>query len=132
MGRITTSGWHLGGSQSDIAHLKAQDIDWTDRTIGYNRMKLEGRAVKPVLIHFGGEVAAILRDLPKMGQLFPYLANVRPAHRAAEFKQRCQGLKIQGVTLHSYRYAWAVQIPAKRVVKFRVAKAAKDAILGAK
>jgi integrase len=32
---------------------------------------------------------------------------VRPGDRATEFKQRCEGLKITGVTLHSYRYAWA-------------------------
>jgi hypothetical protein len=27
--------------------------------------------------------------------------------RASEFKQRCDGLGIKGVTLHSYRYDWA-------------------------
>ena len=27
--------------------------------------------------------------------------------RATEFKQRCVGLNIHGVTLHSYRYSWA-------------------------
>ncbi len=27
--------------------------------------------------------------------------------RANEFRQRCQGLGIEGVTLHSYRYSWA-------------------------
>jgi len=32
---------------------------------------------------------------------------VLPGHRAKEFKQRCIGLGIHGVTLHSYRYAWA-------------------------
>jgi len=32
---------------------------------------------------------------------------VRPTDRANEFRQRCVGLGIQGVTLHSYRYAWA-------------------------
>ena len=26
--------------------------------------------------------------------------------RATEFKQRCDGLGISGVSLHSYRYAW--------------------------
>jgi integrase len=31
---------------------------------------------------------------------------VRPGDRATEFKQRCEGLSIKGVTLHSYRYAW--------------------------
>jgi integrase len=32
---------------------------------------------------------------------------VRAGDRATEFKQRCAGLGIKGVTLHSYRYAWA-------------------------
>jgi hypothetical protein len=32
---------------------------------------------------------------------------VRPSDRATEFKQRCEGLAIAGVTLHSYRYSWA-------------------------
>jgi integrase len=49
----------------------------------------------------------ILRDLPGNGALFPYLRTVRAGDRATEFKQRCVGLKIKGVTLHSYRYAWA-------------------------
>ncbi len=53
------------------------------------------------------EVAEVLRDLPATGYLFPYLATVRASDRASEFKQRCQGLNIKGVTLHSYRYAWA-------------------------
>ena len=48
-----------------------------------------------------------MRDLPGTGPLFPYLRSVRAADRATEFKQRCKGLGIKGVTLHSYRYAWA-------------------------
>jgi hypothetical protein len=39
--------------------------------------------------------------------MFPYQRSVRPADRATEFKQRCAGLHIKGVTLHSYRYSWA-------------------------
>lgn len=35
------------------------------------------------------------------------LATVRAGDRATEFKQRCDGLGIKGVSLHSYRYAWA-------------------------
>ena len=35
------------------------------------------------------------------------LRNVRAGDRATEFKQCCVGLKIKGITLHSYRYAWA-------------------------
>jgi hypothetical protein len=37
----------------------------------------------------------------------PYLRSVRATDRGTEFKQRCKGLGIKGVTLHSYRYAWA-------------------------
>ena len=31
--------WHLGGSQTDIANLKAEDIDWPNQTIAYARQK---------------------------------------------------------------------------------------------
>ena len=97
-----------GAAQSDGACLRAEDINWEGRTICYTRKKLKGRAnIKPALIRFGAEVEAILRRRPVAGPLFPYLATVRPGDRASEFRQRCQGLKIKGVTLHSYRYAWA-------------------------
>ena len=32
---------------------------------------------------------------------------MRAGDRATEFGQRCRQLGINGVTLHSYRYAWA-------------------------
>ena len=31
--------WHLGGSQSDIANLKAEDVDWGNKTISFTRKK---------------------------------------------------------------------------------------------
>ena len=95
--------WHLGGSQTDIANLKAEDIDWGNRTIAYTRQKTGSLA----MIHFGEEIEAVLRRLPDTGPLFPYLQSVRCGDRATEFKQRCRGLGIKGVSLHSYRYAWA-------------------------
>ncbi len=95
--------WHLGGSQTDIANLKADDIDWTNRTIAYTRQKTGSLA----MIHFGDEISSVMQDLPKAGYLFPYLQTVRCGDRATEFKQRCEGLGIKGVSLHSYRYAWA-------------------------
>ncbi len=95
--------WHLGGSQSDVACLNGEDIDWTQRTIAYARKKTGSLAI----IHFGDEIADILRRLPSSGPLFPYLRRVRAGDRATEFKQRCDGLGIKGVSLHSYRYAWA-------------------------
>ena len=59
------------------------------------------------MLHFGDQAAEILRALPRTGPLFPYLRRVRASDRATEFKQRCASLGIHGVTLHSYRYAWA-------------------------
>ena len=99
--------WHLGASQSDLAHLQAEDVDWQARIICFVRMKTRWRGQQPPQIRFGKDVEEILSTLPQAGPLFPYLQTVRAGDRATEFKQRCVGLGIQGVTLHSYRYAWA-------------------------
>lgn len=95
--------WHLGASQSDIAFLDAKNIDWHNRVISYARMKTGEMA----FVSFGSGVEIVLRGLPSEGPLFPYLRTVRAGDRATEFKQRCNGLKITGISLHSYRYAWA-------------------------
>ncbi len=95
--------WHLGGAQSDIAGLKAEAIDFAQRTVVYSRQKTNTIS----FFHFGPELARILETQPKEGLLFPRLAGMHEKHRAAEFKRRCKRLKIDGVTLHSYRYAWA-------------------------
>jgi len=100
--------WHTGASQTDAARLTAADINWNEHTISYFRQKLKSRpGLHPALLRFGDEVAVVLKRRPQSGPLFPYLCIVRPSDRATEFKQRCAGLKISGVTLHSYRYAWA-------------------------
>ena len=95
--------WHLGAAQTDLATLKAEDVDWDQRIISFFRRKTKSVA----RLHFGADVEAILRTLPGTGLMFPYLAGVRASDRATEFKQRCLGLGIKGVSLHSYRYAWA-------------------------
>jgi integrase len=58
-------------------------------------------------MHLGTRAWEVIMRRPLTGPLFPYLMSVREADRATEFRQRCQGLGIKGVTLHSYRYAWA-------------------------
>jgi integrase len=95
--------WHLGASQSDLAFLEAENVDWQNNLISYRRMKTNTVAV----MRLDEEMAEILKDLPGNGPLFPYLRKVRAGDRATEFKQRCTGLGIKGVSLHSYRYAWA-------------------------
>jgi integrase len=95
--------WHLGASQGDIAALKGEDVDWANGTVSFTRKKTS----VPVVIHLGAEALNLFKDLPSEGPLFPYLSQVRAGDRATEFGQRCRQLGIQGVTLHSYRYAWA-------------------------
>jgi integrase len=100
--------WHIGGAQSDIANLTAENIDWENRSISFHRKKT-GQHSK---LSFGSELEKVLKSLPATGKLFPYLAGVREADRATEFRQRCAGLGIKGVTLHSYRYSWAERAKA--------------------
>ena len=95
--------WHLGGSQTDIAMLTAEDIDWNDQTIAYQRHKTGVKS----LISFGEEIAAILEMLPQSGYLFPALARIHERHRAKLFIKRLATVGVSGVSLHSYRYAWA-------------------------
>jgi integrase len=101
--------WHTGAAQSDGACLRAEDINWNTRTICFTRKKLKSRgtSVKPTLFRFSADIDAILKRRPAVGPMFPYLCTVRAGDRATEFKQRCDGLGISGVSLHSYRYAWA-------------------------
>lgn len=95
--------WHFGGAQGDIARLEASNIDWNGRTVAFVRKKT-GQVSR---IRFGHDAETVLRALPEVGPLFPYMRTVRASDRATEFKQRCKGLEIFGVTLHSYRYTWA-------------------------
>ena len=88
--------WYLGASQSDLAHLQAEDVDWPNRVISFFRMKTRWRSLQPPQIRFGREVEAILSTLPKIGPLFPSLP-MWPGDRATEFKQRCDGLGIRGI-----------------------------------
>jgi integrase len=95
--------WHFGGSQSDVASLQAEDLDYDRRCFVYDRMKTGNMGGMCI----GDKAWAVILRRPRTGRLFPYLITVREADRATEFKQRCEGLGIKGVTLHSYRYAWA-------------------------
>ncbi|NJM54855.1 MAG: hypothetical protein HC841_02015 [Verrucomicrobiae bacterium] len=98
--------WHTGAAQSDTAGLCAENVDWQTRTLTFFRMKTGNKSQ----LEIGPELETVLRSLPASGPLFPNLSKVRESDRATEFKQRCRGLEIEGVTLHSYRYAWAERV----------------------
>jgi len=95
--------WHFGGSQTDMASLRAEDVDWANQTISYARMKTGSHAI----IRFGEGVAKILRSRPSAGYLFPQIVRWKESDRAKAFIRRCRLVKVSGVSLHSYRYAWA-------------------------
>ena len=95
--------WHIGGSQTDVATLTADAIDWTMRVITFTRAK----SSTPVQIHFGDNLAAILRTLPSEGPLFPMLSLWKESDRAKAFIRRCTRVGVSGVSLHSFRYAVA-------------------------
>lgn len=95
--------FHLASILAFISQCEADAKDGLHDTGGYRRMKTGTVAI----MRLDAEMAELLRDLPGSGPLFPYLRTVRAGDRATEFKQRCVGLKIKGVSLHSYRYSWA-------------------------
>ncbi len=95
--------WQLGGSQSDTANLGSENVDWKNSSITYSRMKTRS----PVVIRFGECVRRILEQRPGKGNLFPRVAKWRETDRAKAFMRRCRLVGVSGVSLHSYRYAWA-------------------------
>ncbi len=95
--------WHLGGSQSDIARLNAEDIKWEESVVSFFRAKTGSAQI----VHFGPALAQVLRTCPKQGALFPRLKHMDEKHRASLFQRICRRLNIKGISLHSYRYAWA-------------------------
>lgn len=92
--------WYLGGSQSDIAHLKAEDVDWRNQVVSFFRSKTR----KAQIVRMGEAFAENLRALPQNGLLFPRLSAIDEKHRASLFQRACRRVKVVGVSLHSYRY----------------------------
>lgn len=95
--------WHLGGAQTDIAFLKAEDVDWEARVVSFERCKTGSVSI----IRFGAELERVLQSLPRFGPLFPNHRKLTEGHRAKEFWRACQRSGVSGVSLHCYRYAWA-------------------------
>ena len=95
--------WNVGGSQTDVASLRAEDVDWNAQTISYARRKTGSQAT----IRFGDAVAQILQKRPATGFLFPQVVQWKESDRAKAFIRRLRLVGVSGVSLHSYRYSWA-------------------------
>lgn len=89
-----------------MVNLTSDNIDWAHRILWFHRAKLKEEA-EPARITIGPRLEALLRQLPSQGPLFPYWSQATPNDRAAEFRRRCRILKLEGISLHSYRYGWA-------------------------
>ena len=95
--------WETGAAQTDAAQFCAEQIDWQRRILSYQRLKTGEWAH----LQIGRPLEDLLRKLPSDGFLFVKIAKTNNSARSAEFRRRCRLLKLNGVSLHSYRYAWA-------------------------
>ena len=95
--------WLTGAAQTDGASLRAEDVNWTKQILAYQRAKTG----EWCHLRLSSGLITLLRQLPAQGPLFPKISQEKNNHRAAEFYRRLKLLKIRGVSLHSYRYAWA-------------------------
>ncbi len=103
--------YETGASQTDAANLRAEDVDWNTGVLSYRRKKL-GPDSEPARLTLGSRLRAILAEFPRCGDLFPAMKRMTANHRAAEFRRRCRVVKVNGISLHSYRHAWAQRAKA--------------------
>ena len=95
--------WETGAAQADAASFKAEDINWSSRTISYFRKKTGTLAQFTI----STALEKVLRQLPTTGVLFPNLSSFPANHRAKVFPNHCRRVDVSGVSLHCCRYAWA-------------------------
>jgi len=95
--------WEIGSAQTDGSKLATANINWKTRLLSFHRQKTG----ELCMLEIGARLESLLKKLPSEGALFPKIITLKDKDRAAEFRRRCRLLKIEGVSLHSYRYAWA-------------------------
>lgn len=103
--------YETGAAQTDAANLSAENIDWQSGVLVYRRKKL-GEDSEPARLTIGRKLRELLQSLPQRGDLFPNIKKTAANHRSAEFNRRCRVAGVRGVSLHSYRYAWAQRAKA--------------------
>ncbi len=103
--------YETGAAQTDGANFTAADVDWRNGVLIYRRKKL-GPFSAPARLTIGRTLRELLQSLPRSGDLFPNVKETSANHRSAEFRRRCRVVGIGGVSLHSYRHAWAQRAKA--------------------
>lgn len=74
-------------------------------TLALREGSIVGRNENPEIIVIAMDATGEFKALGTAGNW--YLRGRLPGYRANEFRERSRGLGIEGVSLHSYRYAWA-------------------------
>ena len=106
--------WHTGGSQSDIAALTSEDIDWDSCRLYYPRKNLKDRDQGNACLVIDEELERVLKKLPSSGSLFPHLRILNESRRSNYFWARRVKAKVpDGIVLYSYRRAWAERAYAR-------------------
>src|SRR5205807_1868366 len=89
----------------------AENTDRQNGILVYRRKKL-GPFSEPARLTIGCKLKALLQSLPRSGDLFPNIKQTSAKDRSAEFRRRCRVAGVNGVSLHSYRHAWAQRAKA--------------------
>lgn len=95
--------WLTGAAQTDCANLCAENFDLVSSVLTYNRKKTK----QDCRLSIGSQLKNLLEGLPQEGFLFPVIQDSPQNARATEFRRRCKTIGIEGISLHSYRYAFA-------------------------
>lgn len=98
--------YETGAAQSDAAEITAENIDWKNELLVYQRKKL-GPDSEPARLRIGTVLRKLLGELPQVGDLFPTMKTAGANARSTEFSRRCRIAGVSGVSLHCYRHSWA-------------------------
>jgi hypothetical protein len=100
--------WFTGASNMDGAKMTAENVKWEEGVLEFKRIKWSDPENHPsVRCAIGPELAKVLKGLPKQGPLFPTLGQMTTCNRGRYFTRHCKANKIENLTLHGYRYAFA-------------------------
>ncbi len=104
--------WWTGASQGDAANLNAENIIWSEGVLEFKRCKWvnpDELAPCRVAITKGGQLEALLKSLPKKGELFPLLKRIGTSNRSRPFMCAAKALGLEKISLHGYRFGWAIR-----------------------
>ena len=96
--------WETGAAQTDAASLRIEEL--TGGVIVYERCKTKVRAAQQISPELQRVLTGVAAGRTR-GYYLPAIQRMDSKDRATIFRRKCIALGISGVTLHSYRYAWA-------------------------